>query len=101
MMSSSVCLRWLLGSYGGQVCRPRRSIELYQRLRQLLCLWGNDHFHIERDVHIIAHHHTAAVELLVPGHAEVLPVDLCRSGNRGALQAPGILDGSLRERGGT
>src|ERR1700688_2185975 len=93
MMSSSFSLSWPSESYGRQICRPRHSAELYQRLRRLLCLWWNDHFHIERNVHIIAYHHAAAVELLVPGHAEVLPVDLRGSGYGGALQTPGILDG--------
>src|SRR5258708_13293374 len=62
---------------------------------KLLCLRGNYHFHVERDVYIIADNNASAVELLVPGHAEVLPVDLCGSGHGGALQSPGILDGGL------
>src|SRR5690348_17391423 len=61
----------------------------------LLRLRGNNHFDVERDVDVVADDHATAVEFLVPGDAEVLAVDLRGSGYGGALQAPGILDGSL------
>src|SRR5437773_11964596 len=47
--------------------------------------------HVERNVHVIAHHHAAVIEFGVPLHAEVLPVDFRGRRGRDSLISPGIL----------
>src|SRR5215469_2817325 len=53
-----------------------------------------DHFHVNRDVHIVANDYTAVIELGVPLHAVILAVDFCGCRSRYALISPGILCGN-------
>src|SRR6184192_3507880 len=53
-----------------------------------------DQFDVDGDVHIVADDHAAVIQLGVPLHAIVLPVDFRGCGSRYALISPGILHGS-------